>query len=104
MDRSYYVVDAFASEPFTGNPAAVVLDAGGLDDDDMLRIAAEFNLSETTFVLPPTVPASDGLESPSHSHTPGGGGATGSPSYSVRFRWFTPTVEPSLGASRTTSM
>ena len=54
MEKSYYVVDAFASEPFTGNPAAVVLNADGIDDARMQTIAAEFNLSETTFVLPPT--------------------------------------------------
>ncbi|MFT3659854.1 MAG: PhzF family phenazine biosynthesis protein [Gordonia sp. (in: high G+C Gram-positive bacteria)] len=42
-----------------GNPVAVVLDADGLDDDAMARFARWTNLSETTFVLPPTDPAAD---------------------------------------------
>lgn len=82
MERSYYVIDAFASEPFTGNPAAVVLDADGLDDRQMQSIAAEFNLSETTFVLTPA--AQDADETPDTNATP---------DLSARFRWFTPTTE-----------
>ena len=49
-------VDAFTSRPLFGNPVAVVLGADGLDDEQMQRIAAWTNLSETTFVLKPTVP------------------------------------------------
>lgn len=45
-------VDVFTSRPFLGNPVAVVLDAQGLSEDEMARIAAWTNLSETTFVLP----------------------------------------------------
>jgi len=45
-------VDVFTARPFLGNPVAVVLDAGGLADAEMARIAAWTNLSETTFVLP----------------------------------------------------
>ncbi len=45
-------VDVFTSRPFLGNPVAVILDAQGLADDEMARIAAWTNLSETTFVLP----------------------------------------------------
>ncbi len=45
-------VDVFTSRPFLGNPVAVILDAQGLSDDEMARIAAWTNLSETTFVLP----------------------------------------------------
>ncbi|MDN4474781.1 PhzF family phenazine biosynthesis protein [Demequina sp. SYSU T00192] len=52
-------VDVFGSGPFTGNPVAVVLDADGLADADMARIARWTNLSETTFVLPPTTPEAD---------------------------------------------
>jgi len=76
MGLPYYVIDAFASERYTGNPAAVVLDAAGLDESAMQAIAAEFNLSETTFVLPPIQPrkTEDGR-------------------LHVRFRWFTPTTE-----------
>jgi trans-2,3-dihydro-3-hydroxyanthranilate isomerase len=48
----YVTVDVFAADRFGGNPLAVVTDARGLDDRRMLRIAAEFNYSETTFVLP----------------------------------------------------
>jgi len=73
MPRSYHVVDAFTGDRYAGNPAAVVLDAAGLTDAEMQAIAAEFNLSETTFVLPPVSPGAD-----------------------ARFRWFTPTTEVRL--------
>lgn len=76
MHRPYFVVDAFASAPFTGNPAAVVLDADALDDRSMQLVAAEFNLSETTFVLKP--------QQNHAGHT------------AVRFRWFTPAAETSM--------
>lgn len=49
-----YQADAFASRPFTGNPAGVVLDADDLSDAEMLAIAREMNLSETAFLLSPT--------------------------------------------------
>ncbi|MFQ5495556.1 MAG: PhzF family phenazine biosynthesis protein, partial [Phycisphaerae bacterium] len=52
MARDYFVVDAFTSEAFAGNAAGVVLNAEGLDEAAMQAVAAEFNLSETTFVLP----------------------------------------------------
>jgi len=48
-------VDAFTSRPLYGNPVAVVLDADDLTDDQMQRVAAWTNLSETTFVLKPTI-------------------------------------------------
>src|SRR5437773_1193738 len=48
-------VDAFTSRPFYGNPVAVVLDADDLSDEHMQRIANWTNLSETTFVLKPTI-------------------------------------------------
>lgn len=47
-------VDVFTSVPFKGNPVAVILDATGLSTDQMKAIANWTNLSETTFVLPPT--------------------------------------------------
>ena len=47
-------VDVFTQKPFFGNPVAVVLDAAELTGDQMQRIAAWTNLSETTFVLPPS--------------------------------------------------
>ena len=46
-------VDVFASGPMTGNPLAVVLDAGGWTASRMQGFAAELGISETAFVLPP---------------------------------------------------
>jgi PhzF family phenazine biosynthesis protein len=66
-------VDAFTSEPFTGNPAGVVLDAKGLGEKAMQNIALELNLSETAFILPPTVRSAD-----------------------LQIRWFTPAAEVPL--------
>jgi trans-2,3-dihydro-3-hydroxyanthranilate isomerase len=43
-------VDAFTTVPFGGNPAAVVIDAEGLTEEEMQRIAQEMNLSEMAFV------------------------------------------------------
>jgi PhzF family phenazine biosynthesis protein len=63
-------VDAFASQPFTGNPAAVVITGTPLDERLMPLVAREMNLSETAFL----VPTGDG--------------------YSLR--WFTPEVEVEL--------
>lgn len=57
--RAFKQVDVFTATPYRGNPVAVVLDAEGLSDDDMQRIAHWTNLSETTFVLPPTEAAAD---------------------------------------------
>jgi trans-2,3-dihydro-3-hydroxyanthranilate isomerase len=47
-----HIVDAFADRPFAGNPAAIVPNAAGLDDDEMMRISEELGL-EVGFVLPP---------------------------------------------------
>jgi PhzF family phenazine biosynthesis protein len=66
----FFQVDAFASRPLTGNPAAVMPIDHWLDDDLLQRIAAENNLAETAF----TVPLDNG-EADFH------------------LRWFTPTVE-----------
>jgi PhzF family phenazine biosynthesis protein len=52
-------VDVFTQKPFFGNPVAVVLDAAALTGDQMQRIAAWTNLSETTFVLPPSSAGAD---------------------------------------------
>jgi len=51
--RRYVTVDVFTRRVFGGNPLAVVLDARGLTAAQMQAIAAEFNYSETTFILPP---------------------------------------------------
>jgi trans-2,3-dihydro-3-hydroxyanthranilate isomerase len=47
-------VDVFTDRPLHGNPLAVFPDGQGLSDAEMQAIAREMNLSETTFVLPPT--------------------------------------------------
>jgi trans-2,3-dihydro-3-hydroxyanthranilate isomerase len=57
MRLQFQTVDVFTSDRFAGNPLAVVLNAEGLSTAQMQAIAAEFNLSETTFVLPPKDPA-----------------------------------------------
>jgi PhzF family phenazine biosynthesis protein len=69
----FFQVDAFASRPFEGNPAAVMPLERWLPDDVMQAIAAENNLSETAFTVP-----SD----------------SGDADYDLR--WFTPTVEVDL--------
>jgi PhzF family phenazine biosynthesis protein len=66
-------VDAFADQPFTGNPAAVVPLDSWLPDETMQAIAMENNLSETAFAVPD---------------------ATGESDYELR--WFTPTTEVAL--------
>jgi len=55
----YHLVDVFTDRAFGGNPLAVFLDGDGLSDSLMQAIAKEFNLSETTFVLPPEDPSND---------------------------------------------
>jgi len=52
----FVTVNVFTGTRFAGNPLAVFPDARGLTDAQMQAIAAEFNLSETTFVLPPDNP------------------------------------------------
>ena len=70
-----FQVDSFTKEVFSGNPAGVVLNADGLTDDEMLKIARELNNSETSFILSPD-----------------------DPGHEVKVRFFTPTVEvPSCG-------
>jgi PhzF family phenazine biosynthesis protein len=80
VQRRFRQVDVFTDVPYRGNPVAVVLDGEGLPTEGMQRFANWTNLSETTFVLPPTTPEGD-----------------------YRVRIFTPTVElpfaghPTLG-------
>src|SRR5919202_3071514 len=57
--RRFAQVDVFGGEPYLGNPVAVVLDGEGLDEAQMRRFARWTNLSETTYVLPPTAPGAD---------------------------------------------
>jgi PhzF family phenazine biosynthesis protein len=70
MNITQYVIDAFASKPFTGNPAGVCLLDSWLDDTLMQNIAMENNQAETAFA----VRTQDGFH----------------------IRWFTPTVEVDL--------
>jgi PhzF family phenazine biosynthesis protein len=57
--RPFAQVDVFGSGPQSGNPVAVVLDGDGLSDEEMQRFANWTNLSETTYVLPPTTEEAD---------------------------------------------
>ncbi|OGS49557.1 MAG: hypothetical protein A3K65_07645 [Euryarchaeota archaeon RBG_16_68_12] len=65
----FWRVDVFAARPLEGNPLAVFPRAAGLSDDEMLSIAREMNISETTFVVPPT---SAGANYRNRIFTPGG--------------------------------
>ena len=56
MKVPFQTVDVFTDRKFGGNPLAVFPDARGLTGEQMQSIAAEFNLAETTFVLPPKDP------------------------------------------------
>jgi PhzF family phenazine biosynthesis protein len=83
MLRRFSQIDVFTSEPYRGNPVAVVHDADGIAEERLLRFAQWTNLSETTFLLPPTTTEAD-----------------------YRLRIFTPVAElpfaghPTLGSCR----
>ena len=51
---AYRLVNVFAESPLAGNPLCVFEDGGTLDDATMQALALQFNLSETTFILPST--------------------------------------------------
>lgn len=57
--RRFAQVDVFTKRPLYGNPVAVILEAEGMDSAEMQQIAQWTNLSETTFVLPPTEDSAD---------------------------------------------
>src|SRR5436190_3541529 len=59
MSRRFAQVDVFSEEPLLGNPVAVVIDGEGLTGEQMQRFAAWTNLSETTFLLPPSSEEAD---------------------------------------------
>jgi PhzF family phenazine biosynthesis protein len=70
--RAFQQVDVFTDTAFRGNPLAVVLDGSGLSDTQMQAFAAWTQLSETTFVLPPTPEgAADGADYRVRIFTPG---------------------------------
>ena len=81
MSYAFRIVNVFAQSPLAGNPLCVFENGEGLSSETMQALALLFNLSETTFVLPPT------------------GSAT------ARVRIFTPTFEmpfaghPTLGTA-----
>lgn len=79
-DGQYFVVDAFASQPFSGNPAAVMWLDAWRSDEWLQSVAAEFNLSETVYLVP-----NDGGETV---------GAEREPDFQIR--WFTPATEVDL--------
>ncbi|MDR3372636.1 MAG: PhzF family phenazine biosynthesis protein [Ancalomicrobiaceae bacterium] len=82
MPRPYAVLDVFTKVPLEGNPLAVVLDADGLSSEAMQKIAREFGLPETVFVL-----------------------NASRPNYTAKLRIFTPAREldfaghPTVGAA-----
>ncbi|MGO9216778.1 MAG: PhzF family phenazine biosynthesis protein [Streptosporangiaceae bacterium] len=59
MLRTFNQVDVFAKTAYRGNPVAVVLESDGLSDEQMQLFAQWENLSETTYLLPPTRPDAD---------------------------------------------
>ena len=59
MPRRFQQIDVFGAGPFSGNPLAVVLDAEGLSAEEMQRFTRWTNLSEATFLLPPTTSEAD---------------------------------------------
>ena len=59
MKRRFVQVDVFGENPYRGNPLAVIVDAEGLTTSDMQTFAKWANLSETTFLLPPTHASAD---------------------------------------------
>ena len=59
QQRAFMQVDVFTAEPYLGNPLAVVLDGTGLSTAQMQAFTDWTNLSEATFVLPPSHPQAD---------------------------------------------
>lgn len=57
--RAFKQVDVFTAVPYLGNPLAVVLDGSGLSTEEMQHFTNWTNLSEATFLLPPTQPGAD---------------------------------------------
>jgi len=73
MQRRFHQLDVFSAVPLKGNPLAVVHAAQGLGDDTMAAFARWTNLSETTFLLPPTeAAAARGADYRVRIFTPGG--------------------------------
>lgn len=92
--RSFAQIDVFSAISYLGNPVAVVLDAIDLDEDVMQRVARWTNLSETTFVLPPTDPAADYRL---RIFTPGGVPFAGHPTLGSAHAWLEDGGTPKAG-------
>ena len=96
MKRAYRIVNVFTrgGERLSGNPLCVFEDAHGLSDADMQALALQFNLSETSFILPPSA-----------NTTSPAAGANGATPATARVRIFTPAMElpfaghPTLGTA-----
>lgn len=72
-ERAFKQVDVFTATPYLGNPVAVVLDGADLSEAQMQQFAHWTNLSETTFLLPPSAPgAAAGADYRVRIFTPGG--------------------------------
>ena len=96
MSRRFAQIDVFTAVAGYGNPVAVVLDGDGLDDAAMQRFARWTNLSETTFVLPPTDGAADYRL---RIFTPGGElPFAGHPTLGSCFAWLAAGGRPRPGA------
>ncbi len=73
QDRRFKQVDVFTAAPYLGNPLAVVLDGTDLSTEEMQHFAHWTNLSETTFLLPPSLEgAAAGADYRVRIFTPGG--------------------------------
>lgn len=59
QSKKFLVLNAFASKPFGGNPAAVFLNASEIPESELQPIARQLNLIETVFVTPSTIPGVD---------------------------------------------
>lgn len=92
MDTEVLRYVAFSADPSGGNPAGVVLDASGLDEAAMSRIAADLGYSETAFVFPERG-ADAGAET--ETETEQGTGEAAEPGRRTRFavRYFSPLIE-----------
>src|SRR6266581_2370920 len=83
--RPFRQVDVFSSVRHGGNPVAVVLDGAGLSTEAMQGFANWMNLSETTFVLPPTVTGAGAFTSPAIPTAPSGSRAAPIRAYPARW-------------------
>ena len=59
LETPFYQVDVFSNELFGGNPLAVFLRGKDFKETQLQQVAREMNLSETTFIFPPSNPQAD---------------------------------------------